>query len=77
MGGTATALRYAVEAERGPVLRAEAPSAGRNSTFAAFLHTAGGSVLIKGVPDYERLVSAHEHEIQVNSLTSPGRGWAR
>ncbi|MFI8523547.1 phosphotransferase [Promicromonospora sukumoe] len=62
-----TALRHAVEAETGPVLRAEAPSAGRNSTFAAFLHTAGGSVFVKGVPDYERLVTVHEHEIQVNA----------
>jgi len=62
-----TALRQAVEAECGPVLRAEAPSAGRNSTFAAFLHTANGSVFVKGVPDYDRLVTVHEHEIQINS----------
>jgi len=62
-----TALRHAVEAETGPVLRAETPSAGRNSTFAAFLHTAGGSVFVKGVPTYDRLVTVHEHEIQVNA----------
>ncbi|MGW2094541.1 phosphotransferase [Promicromonospora sukumoe] len=62
-----TAVRHAVEAECGPVLRAEAPSAGRNSTFAAFLHTASGTVFVKGVPDYERLVTVHEHEIQVNA----------
>jgi Ser/Thr protein kinase RdoA (MazF antagonist) len=49
------------------VLRAEAPSAGRNSTFAAFLHTADGTVFVKGVPDYDRLVAVHEHEIQINS----------
>jgi Ser/Thr protein kinase RdoA (MazF antagonist) len=61
-----TALRRAVEAECGPVLRAEAPSAGRNSTFAAFLHTADGTVFVKGVPDYDRLVTVHEHEIQIN-----------
>ncbi|WP_419703504.1 phosphotransferase [Promicromonospora sp. NFX87] len=61
-----TALRHAVEAECGRVLRAEAPSAGRNSTFAAFLHTADGTVFVKGVPDYERLVTVHEHEIQIN-----------
>ncbi|MFD7307095.1 aminoglycoside phosphotransferase family protein [Promicromonospora sp. NPDC059942] len=61
------ALRHAVEAEIGTVLRAEAPSAGRNSTFAAFLHTANGSVFVKGVPDYERLVTVHEHEIQANA----------
>ena len=62
-----TALRHAVEAECGPVLRTEAPSAGRNSTFAAFLHTASGTVFVKGVPDYERLVTVHEHEIQINT----------
>jgi Ser/Thr protein kinase RdoA (MazF antagonist) len=62
-----TALRCAIEAECGPVLRTEAPSAGRNSTFAAFLHTANGTVFVKGVPDYERLVTVHEHEIQINS----------
>lgn len=62
-----TALRHAVETERGPVLRAEAPSAGRNSTFAAFLHTADGTVFVKGVPDYDRLVTVHEHEIQINT----------
>jgi hypothetical protein len=62
-----TALCRAVEAECGPVLRTEAPSAGRNSTFAAFLHTADGTVFVKGVPDYERLVTVHEHEIQINS----------
>ena len=62
-----TALHRAVEAETGTVLRAEAPSAGRNSTFAAFLHTADGSVFVKGVPDYDRLVAVHEHEIQINS----------
>lgn len=62
-----TTLRHAVEDEAGTVLRPEAPSAGRNSTFAAFLHTAGGTVFVKGVPDYERLVTVHEHEIQINS----------
>lgn len=62
-----TALRRAVEAETGTVLRAEAPSAGRNSTFAAFLHTADRTVFVKGVPDYDRLVTVHEHEIQINS----------
>jgi Ser/Thr protein kinase RdoA (MazF antagonist) len=62
-----TALRQAVEAECGPVLRAEAPSAGRNSTFATFLHTADGTVFVKGVPDYDRLVTVHQHEIQINS----------
>jgi Ser/Thr protein kinase RdoA (MazF antagonist) len=49
------------------VLRAEAPSAGRNSTFVALLHTAEGTVFVKGVPDYDRLVAVHEHEIQINS----------
>jgi Ser/Thr protein kinase RdoA (MazF antagonist) len=62
-----TALRHAVETKTGTVLRAEAPSAGRNSTFAAFLHTADGMVFVKGVPDYDRLVSVHEHEIQINA----------
>lgn len=62
-----TALRHAVETETGTVLRAEAPSAGRNSTFAAFLHTADGMVFVKGVPDYDRLVTVHEHEIQINA----------
>lgn len=62
-----TALRRAIETECGPVLRAEAPSAGRNSTFAGFLHTADGTVFVKGVPDYDRLVTVHEHEIQINS----------
>ncbi|MFD6140563.1 aminoglycoside phosphotransferase family protein [Promicromonospora sp. NPDC060271] len=61
------ALRQAVETKCGPVLRAEAPSAGRNSTFVAFLHTADGTVFVKGVPDYDRLVTVHEHEIQINS----------
>ena len=45
-----TALRHAVETETGTVLRVEAPSAGRNSTFAAFLHTTGGTVLVKVFP---------------------------
>ncbi|WP_275002380.1 phosphotransferase [Promicromonospora iranensis] len=49
------------------MLRTEAPSAGRNSTFAAFLHTADGTVFVKGVPDYDRLVTVHEHEIQINT----------
>lgn len=62
-----TAVRHAVETKCGPVLRVEAPSAGRNSTFAAFLHTADGAVFVKGVPDYDRLVTVHEHEIQINS----------
>ncbi|GAA4720485.1 Ser/Thr protein kinase RdoA involved in Cpx stress response, MazF antagonist [Promicromonospora umidemergens] len=62
-----TELRQAIEAECGTVLRAEAPSAGRNSTFAAFLHTVDGTVFVKGVPDYDRLVTVHEHEIQINS----------
>jgi Ser/Thr protein kinase RdoA (MazF antagonist) len=62
-----TSLRWAVEAECGPVLHAEAPSAGRNSTFAAFLHTADGTVFVKGVPDYDRLVTVHQHEIQINT----------
>lgn len=62
-----TVLRCAVETKTGTVLSAETPSAGRNSTFAAFLHTVGGSVFVKGVPDYDRLVTVHEHEIQINA----------
>jgi hypothetical protein len=61
-------VRRAIEAQcGGPVLRTESPSAGRNSALSALLHTANGTVFVKGIPTDYRLVNAHRHEIRVNS----------
>lgn len=61
-------VRRAIEAQcGGPVLRAESPSAGRNSALSALLHTANGSVFVKGIPTDVRLFNAHRHEIRVNT----------
>ncbi|WP_125775950.1 phosphotransferase family protein [Antribacter gilvus] len=59
-------LRDAVEVRTGTVIRTETPIAGRNSAFAAFLHTADRVVFCKGVPEGERLSAAHRHEVRVN-----------
>ncbi len=45
------AVRDAIENETGPVIRAESPSARRNSDFSATLHTPRGLVFCKGIAD--------------------------
>lgn len=59
-------VRHAVQAQTGPVLHTVEPAAGRNSMFAASLHTRDGSVFCKGVALDNRQARAHRHEIRVN-----------
>lgn len=75
------AVRAAIEREAGPVLRAEIPSAGRNSDFSATLHLHdGGRVFCKGIGDAEGKRGAmHRHEADINpwlpSAIAPRLRW--
>ncbi|GAB2775908.1 phosphotransferase [Amycolatopsis magusensis] len=66
------AVRSAVEAETGPVTHAETPAAGRNSDFAATLHTLDGVVFCKGIADAGGKRGAmHRHEADINPYLPP------
>ncbi len=68
-GELPVAARAAVERRTGPVVRAEIPSAGRNSDFSATLHLRDGArVFCKGIADAGgRRGAMHRHEAEVNT----------
>ncbi|MGC7102739.1 phosphotransferase family protein [Amycolatopsis lurida] len=73
-------VRAAIEAQIGPVTHAEVPEAGRNSDFAATLHTGHGMVFCKGIADAGGKRGAmHRHEADINpylpSAIAPGLLW--
>ncbi|WP_245959947.1 phosphotransferase [Prauserella flavalba] len=73
-------VRAAIEREAGTVVRAEIPSAGRNSDFSATLHTSEGPVFCKGIAGAEgRRGRMHRHEAEVNpwlpSAVAPRLWW--
>lgn len=73
-------VRAAIERETGTVVRAEIPSAGRNSDFSATLHTSEGPVFCKGIADAEgRRGRMHRHEAEINpwlpSAVAPRLRW--
>jgi Ser/Thr protein kinase RdoA (MazF antagonist) len=60
-------VRTAVHREVGEVVRAEEPSAGRNSDLSATLHLArGGRVFCKGVDLSSSRARMHRHEARIN-----------
>ncbi|MFC3450904.1 phosphotransferase family protein [Amycolatopsis speibonae] len=62
----------AIEVETGPVNRVEVPAAGRNSDFAATLHTQRGTVFCKGIVDAGGTRgSMHRREADVASYLPP------
>jgi hypothetical protein len=74
-------VRAAIEGEAGSVIRAEVPSAGRNSDFSATLHLRdGGPVFCKGIADAEGKRGAmHRNEADINpwlpSAVAPRLRW--
>lgn len=60
-------VRAAIEREVGVVVRAEVPSAGRNSDFSATLHLGGGGRLFcKGIDVKSKCDAMHRHEADIN-----------
>ncbi|MBN6038707.1 phosphotransferase [Amycolatopsis sp. 195334CR] len=67
-----TAVRAAIEAEAGSVTDVEVPAAGRNSDFAATLHTGHGMVFCKGIADAGgKRGRMHRHEADINPYLPP------
>ncbi|ANN19941.1 hypothetical protein SD37_32905 [Amycolatopsis orientalis] len=65
-------VRAAIEAETGPVSRVVIPAAGRNSDFAATLHTRQGAVFCKGIADAGGKRGAmHRHEADIAPYLPP------
>jgi hypothetical protein len=66
------AVRAAIEVHVGPVTHAEVPSAGRNSDFAATLHTDRGTTFCKGIADAGgKRGKMHRHEAGINPYLPP------
>lgn len=64
-------VRTAVEARTGPILKAETVSAGRNSALSARVHTATGSVFLKGLRSDHRWVWTQQREADINPYVLP------
>ncbi|MCQ4045765.1 aminoglycoside phosphotransferase [Streptantibioticus rubrisoli] len=65
------AVREAVEAQTGPILKVEAISAGLNSALSARVHTATRSVFLKGLPSDHRWVWTQQREASINPYVVP------
>ncbi|QWF78396.1 hypothetical protein [Amycolatopsis sp. CA-230715] len=65
--GLPALVRAVIERECGRVLRAEEPSAGRNSDFSATVYTDRGPVFCKGITDaHGKRGAMHRHESMIN-----------
>lgn len=66
-----TAVRAAIEAETGPILRTEAISAGLNSSLSTRVHTADGTLFLKGLRTDHRWVWTQRREADINPHVTP------
>lgn len=64
-------VRTAIEAETGPILKAETVSAGLNSALSARAHTAAGVVFLKGLRTDHRWVWTQQREADINPYVTP------